>query len=505
MTKQLDLFDIQGNVIRAYGRYNFPVARYVLLHVNDGEKGRRFVGMVTKRVTTSVDWSDKPGQVAKPRVAVNIAFTYSGLEALGLPRASLMGFPAEFAMGMKKRKDILGDDGPSSPDYWDPVWRGEPAHILVTLNAQTPKDLEEGFAWLNGQVIECEDGVTIMTGHRGERDGKLVDDLPYQEAKVVVENGKPTPKEHFGYTDGISDPVFEGMPGKTSQSVIGRGKQTPNGWEPLATGEFLLGHLDEAKEYPQAPMPFSLSKNGSFMVYRKLHENVGSFNALLDRESKTYPGGRELLAAKFVGRWRDNGAPLTDAPDAPSKAEWDARFAKASPAEQDRMLSGYTFDNDPHGAKCPFSAHVRRINPRASLETNKGAFDTPGALSNRRRILRRGLPYGDVKDPTRDDGNHGIIIMMVNANIERQFEFVQQQWINYGNDFRAGNDKEIILGNHNKAHPSKAVLPVDPDSDQCPYFVRNIPRLVEVRGGDYFFIPSMTALRMIAAGMVDPT
>jgi Dyp-type peroxidase family len=502
---QLDLFDIQGNVIRAYGRYNFPVARYVLLRVADGAGGRRFVGAVAKRVTTSVNWGDQPGQVPKPRVAVNIAFTYSGLEALGLPRASLMDFPAEFAMGMKKRKDILGDDGPSAPEHWDPVWRGDPAHILVTLNAQTPQDLEDGWTWLGGQVVEAEGSVTIMSGHRGLRDGKVVDDLPYQSAKVVMEDGKPTPKEHFGYTDGISDPVFVGMPGKTSQSVVGRGKQTPNGWEPLATGEFLLGHLDEAHEYPRAPQPFSLSKNGSFMVYRKLHENVGSFNALLDREAESYPGGRELLAAKFVGRWRDNGAPLTEAPDAASKAAWDARFEKATPAEQDRMLSGYTFDSDPHGAKCPFSAHVRRINPRASLETNKGAFDTPGALSNRRRILRRGLPYGDVTDPSRDDGEHGIVIMMVNASIERQFEFVQQQWINYGNDFRAGNDKEIILGNHSREYPSKAVLPVDPDGDGCPYFVQNIPRLVETRGGDYFFIPSMTALRMIAAGMVDPT
>ncbi|HYD79762.1 MAG TPA: peroxidase [Paucimonas sp.] len=503
MTKELDLFDIQGNVIRAYGRYSFPVARYVLLRIHDGGRGRRFVGAVTKRVTTSVDWGDGPGQVKKPRVTVNIAFTYAGLEALELPRASLMGFPAEFAMGMKKRKDILGDDGPSAPEHWDPVWRGEQAHVLVTLNGRTPQDLEDGYAWLNGQVVESEGGVSIMTGHRGD-DG--AEDLPYQDAKVVCDqDGNPTPKEHFGYTDGISDPVFEGMPSKSSQSVIGRGKQTRNGWAPLATGEFLLGHIDEAHEYPAAPMPMSLSKNGSFMVYRKLHENVGSFNALLDREAKSYPGGRELLAAKFVGRWRDNGAPLTDAPDEKSKAEWDARFAKANAAEQDRMLSGYTFDDDPVGAKCPFSAHVRRINPRASLETNKGAFNTPGALSDRRRILRRGLPYGDVKDPSRDDGNHGIVIMMVNASIERQFEFVQQQWINYGNDFHAGNDKEIILGNHSREHPSKAVLPVEPDSDRCPHFVRNIPRLVETRGGDYFFVPSMTALRIIAAGMVDPT
>ncbi|MDO8306370.1 MAG: peroxidase, partial [Herminiimonas sp.] len=217
------------------------------------------------------------------------------------------------------------------------------------------------------------------------------------------------------------------------------------------------------------------------------------------------PGGKELLAAKFVGRWRDNGAPLVDAPDAKSKAEWDTKFLAANRVEQDKMLSGFTFNNDMDGAKCPFSSHLRRINPRASLESTPGAFETPGALANRRRVMRRGLPYGDVKDTTRDDGNHGIIIMMISASISRQFEFVQQQWINYGNDFKAGNDKEIILGNHSVEFPSKAVLEVEKDSDDAPYFLSKIPRLVETRGGDYFFIPSMTALRMIAKGIVDPT
>ncbi len=95
--------------------------------------------------------------------------------------------------------------------------------------------------------------------------------------------------------------------------------------------------------------------------------------------------------------------------------------------------------------------------------------------------------------------------MMIGASISRQFEFVQQQWVNYGNDFHAGNDKDIILGNHSAEPPSKAVLPVDPDGDGVPYFLRNIPRLVETRGGDYFFLPSMTALRMMAQGRIDPT
>jgi Dyp-type peroxidase family len=393
-------------------------------------------------------------------------------------------------------------------------------HIFIALNAKSSTLLEESYAWLSSVSLAYQDAVVALSGHRGD-DGAL---LNYQDANTVMEDGKPSAKEHFGYTDGIGDPVFEGVPYEDDTRVKGRGKQMADGsWAPLAAGEFLLGHIDEAKEYPPAPNPILLSRNGTYMVYRKLHENVGTFEKYLAKQAEKFPGGKELLAAKFVGRWRDNGAPLTAAPDAESKAKFDEKFnaavASGNDKLKDEMLSNFTYDADMSGAKCPFSSHIRRINPRASLQmvsddkipgklvNSKDAFDTPGALANRRRILRRGLPYGEVKDRTNDDGNHGIIILMINADINRQFEFVQQQWVNFGNDFRAGNDKEILLGNHSadEKFASKAVLEVEPESDQAPFILANIPRFVETRGGDYFFVPSMTALRMIARGVIDPT
>lgn len=522
MTQTLDLADIQGNVIRPYGRYGFPVGRYVFYNIADPTQGRAFVAALTRRVTTSTDWGTAPGQVPRPDWTLNLAFSHQGLKSLDLPMASLMGFAPEFAQGMKDRRDILGDNGPSAPANWDPIWRDnretrdKDVHIFVQLNARSPALLEAGYEWLRAQAAAHADGVALLGGHRGDA-GALLD---YQDVHVVTEDGKPTAKEHFGYTDGIGDPAFEGSPNAPGY-VKGRGKQMADGsWAPLATGEFLLGHVDEALEYPPAPLPLLLSRNGSYMVYRKLHENVATFEALLDRHAESYPGGRELLAAKLVGRWRDNGAPLVRAPDAEAKQRFDAQLAAADADGQDALLSDWTYDEDMSGARCPFASHIRRINPRASLQmingpgdlpgslkVSQGAFDTPGALSNRRRLLRRGLPYGRVDDRGRDDGNHGIVIMMLNADIDRQFEFVQQQWINYGNDFMAGNDKEIILGNHSAddRYPSKAVLQVDPAGDQPPYFVARLPRLVETRGGEYFFVPSMTALRMIAKGLVDPT
>jgi Dyp-type peroxidase family len=518
----LDLFDIQGDVVRPYGRFGFPVARYVFFNIREGEQGRAFVAAVAAKVTTAATWGTGAEPIPRPQATTNIAFTYQGLKQLELPRSSLIGFPEEFAMGMKQRKDILGDNGPSAPEHWDPIWRAnrekdrnKDVHIFVSINAQNAQFLEERYRWLCDTAAQFAEGVTQLSGHRGD-DG--AEDLPYQDVHALVENGQVTSKEHFGYTDGIGDPHFDGL-ADAAERVAGRGKQMENGrWARLATGEFILGHIDEAHEYPPAPQPVSLARNGTFMIYRKLHENVASFDQFLERESRNFLGGKELLAAKFVGRWRDNGAPLVKAPDEAAKKAWDERFLAHAdnPAERDRMLSDFTFDDDMSGAKCPFSAHIRRINPRGSLEMvpgknpaamvrNHGAFDTPGALANRRRILRRGLPYGEVKDRSSDRGNHGIVIMMLNADIGRQFEFVQQQWINYGNDFKASNDKEILLGNHDMEYPSRAVLQVDPDSERAPYFLRNIPRLVETRGGDYFFVPSITALRMIAKGLIDPT
>jgi deferrochelatase/peroxidase EfeB len=126
-------------------------------------------------------------------------------------------------------------------------------------------------------------------------------------------------------------------------------------------------------------------------------------------------------------------------------------------------------------------------------------------LANRRRILRRGLPYGDSSQRENDQGDHGVIMMMLNADIGRQYEFIQQQWVNYGNDFREANDKDVILGNCLKDMPNSVIHQADPKGSAPPRFVRNIPQLVETRGGDYFFVPSMTALRLIARGLIDPT
>jgi deferrochelatase/peroxidase EfeB len=143
-------------------------------------------------------------------------------------------------------------------------------------------------------------------------------------------------------------------------------------------------------------------------------------------------------------------------------------------------------------------AHIRRVHPR-------DAFGFDGRLINRRRITRRGLPYGRFVpegEPVSDTEERGVIFMALNANLSRQFEFVQQQWIQYGNDARLGNDKDPVLGNHGghgRFFVQGELSPTNP-----PYVCSNLPDFVELRGGDYFFLPSVTSLGMIAMGLVDP-
>jgi deferrochelatase/peroxidase EfeB len=526
MGAALDLDDVQGNVVKGYGAYGLTVARYVFFHVDVPVEGRQFVGQIVPMITTGA-WK------AIPQVATNIGFTYEGLRHLDLPEVTLHGFPEAFSMGMKARREIIGDTGPSLYKNWDPVWDNQfddkqLVHIIVTIDGKKESDLEARYQEIL-QLLKDKPGVSLLTGHRGPGH----DDLPYQSASVLTPSpeimGYPGGKEHFGYSDAISTVYFEGC-GDDPIRVIGGGKptgqdpRTAAGWAPLATGEFILGHPDEATEYPEAPGPPLFSHNGTFMAYRKLHQNVGSWHSYLDSEGQKFPEGKEALAAKFAGRWR-NGAPLSTFPTEESANKFIAELAPlqvkvwtnaATPQEQARFkelslqLVAFDYTDDLDGAKCPFGSHTRRNNPRSSLQFGKtGAFDVPGALSNRRRILRRGLPYGQVDNPTKDDGEHGVIMMILNADLSRQFEFIQQQWMNYGNDFGLANDPDPLLGNHgineNWHGGGRMTIEGDAATSKPPYFCNQMPTLVETRGGDYFFLPSLTCLRMIALGIIDPT
>lgn len=554
----LDLADIQGGILRTYGD-GFPKGRNFYLTVRDGRKGRAFVEALRPRITTAARWKDPdreepllrthnprvkdiaraegvpdyPGRVQlfKPKVTINIGFTFHGLLALGVPTRTLRGMPDEFIDGMEARASLLGDD--PFLDRRDAVWRDsrgdKRVHVLLTLYAQMNPDgtacpeLDHETAEIERLCAQSEGGVVLLGGVG--RDKARWQDL---SAVLRKDNGRcwPTNKEHFGLSDGFGDPVFSGQFSGEAERlrVAGGGKLMPDqSWAPLATGEFLLGYPDEAQEIPGAAMPIAFSRNGTFMAYRKLHEDVGTFHDYIDDQANRYARmfqvphqeAVDTIKAKMVGRWED-GVPLMAAP---TYADWrrfkdeltQARAAKDKPklAEIALKFTNFVYASDPAGSSCPMTSHMRRANPRDTLGPT---FDASGrsmdgsAIVNRRRILRRGLPYGEFdRDAPNERGEHGIIFMAVCSSLFRQFEFVQQQWMQYGLDFNTGSDTCPVIGNHPEKDDPKLVIPVDPGLGKLPFICDRLPQLVEPRGGDYFFIPSMTALRMIGMGIVDPT
>ena len=493
--------DLQGMVIRGY---RLPVARYYFLRLHQdvaddelasdigdipgnreprhrrNEEARTFIAAVRQRITVgSADqWPiTGDGFTRMPPddgATTNIAFTYPGLAALGVPAGSLHGFPVEFEQGMKLRAALLGDTGTSDPSRWDPMWLTGRVHVWISINAIDLEALEARDGWLRQLVAHAGGAVELLEPTREPCD--------WQPAAALVIDGMPSNKEHFGYSDGIANPVFEGM---GRPNIPGRGKLQNGKWAPLATGELLLGYPNEAGEVPPAPLPHVFARNGTYMVYRKLHQRVRTFMDYLAEQAATYREGEGLLAAKWAGRWR-NGAPLTLYPG----EEPDATTVDM---EERRNWNNFRYrPDDTEGKVCPMGAHIRRANPRDAL-----GFE--GKLANGRRIARRGLPYGAhmPRGEETDDGEHGIIFMALNASISRQFEFVQQQWMEYGNDFRLGNDKDVFIGT-NDGH-GKVLIQGDP-----PHVCPRLPHFVECRGGDYFFVPSMTALRLLANQSVNP-
>lgn len=530
----LDFADIQGNVLTAYGKQGFPKGCFVLLNIRDAAKGRALIEALLPRVTSALRWPSAKaiptGAIVpeRPLVALNLAFTFLGLLAVRTPVRTLRGLPDEFIDGMNARACILGDDTPADAlQSWDPVWRSDPdpktkVHLLITLNARMDPtsgaavpQMEQTVTWIKALCDASGGGVAVLRGHG--RSG--ADDR--QDLSAIIRprpDGRlaPLPIEHFGFTDGVGDPVFAGQYPAQAQAVrvIGNGALTGQGeWRPLATGEFLLGYPDEAQEIAGAAMPLPFSRNGTFFAYRKLQENVVAFRTYIAASTAKFgavfaiddpTAARETLLAKISGRWSD-GVPISLAPNFAAWQAFDQRLALEG--DRPRTLSNFTYHDDPAGLKCPVTAHMRRANPRDGLDP----LDGPGlkrapsgsVLNNRRRILRRGLPYGAAAPDATSEGEHGLVFMAACASLTRQFEFVQQQWMNYGLDFNAGNDTCPLVGTRGEG--AKFVIAADPAAGHAPFILDKPPQFVETRGGAYFFTPSLTALRMLAMGVIDPT
>ncbi len=428
----LELHDIQSLLI--HGRVH-GYARYLFVTIENAVAGRRWLASIVDNVSTAVR--------GDPAAATtNVAVTHDGLRALGLASRSLDSFPEEFRAGMPARREQLGDTGVSAPEHWSDGFATPELHAMVLLFAQNAPELDALTA-RHRDVVQRAGSMRVLSSQDATR--------------------LPGRKEHFGYQEGISEVMVEGS---------GR-EPLPGQGPPVKAGEFFLGQVDESGVRPPSPAPEALGRNGSYVVYRRLAQDVAGFRAFLRGEAGDDAGQIELLAAKLMGRWR-SGAPLVLAPD---------RDDPALAADPERN-SAFGYADDPKGISCPIGAHTRRVNPRDMLSASE---------QNRHRLIRRGLPYGPaLPDGAPDDGvERGSAVLFGVASIARQFEFVQRVWINNRKFEGLENEKDPIAGDHDGT--TGMTIPRKPFRKR----IHAIPRFVTVRGGGYFFLPGITGLRYL--------
>ena len=388
----VELADIQGNILRGY---NQPLFRYAYYRVQEPVDGQRFLARLIPAVTTAQPWT-----TGKPASTLNVAFTCKGLTAMGMPLEVLATMPFEFRQAMRERAPVLVDRVESAPETWEFPWDATGVHFWVGISWE---ERETRFQWVERQRADL-----LASCPSARR-------TPASWSSTII-HAEGAFRLHRHRESGHRRRV----PGKRKR----RWKMQGNGtWRPApASSPRLWRRAGEIH-----PLTVRFFRNGTFMIFRKLEQRVAAFRRFVQVEARSFPGGGERLKAKLVGRWPD-GTPVMLSPDRPDPA------IATDPA---RNLD-FHYSEDPLGTKCPLGAHVRRANPR-------DATGFGGMPSNRHRIIRRGTMFGDwlpEDSDADDDGSRGLLFIAFNASIERQFEFVQQQWMNFGNDFLLGNDKD---------------------------------------------------------------
>jgi deferrochelatase/peroxidase EfeB len=527
----IDIADIQAIAWSAFD--SLKGARYMLLRIGDARAARQWLRGLTP---TSIDNLYGGGVKQKLDDVIQIAFTAAGLRALRVGDDVMEKFSPEFAEGMTgspNRSLRLGDIGANEPREWKWGFGDKEPHVLLILFAADDTHAEALAATQRAQAEEA--GLTVV--------------------KVLTASNMRD-KEPFGFADGISQPSFDWeVPRKPGTSAD---RDYTN---LLALGELLLGYRNEyglLSERPSVPASDAnaghlpegvhppdrrdLGRNGSYLVFRQLAQDVRGFWRWVAEEANRVGVDAEDLAASMVGRKRD-GSPLADLTRGRSIRGTDAR---------DGERNGFLYDTDPDGLSCPLGAHIRRANPRTGdapggrrgvidnllvtlglttrrtprqpvastlpwpLNTTIWPFvrlqDDAVASARFHRILRRGREYGvklevrEAVDPAEDDPKTGIHFLCLNANIARQFEFIQGAWMASAKFAALTGEQDPLLGNR-KEFPTSPIAPVPQKTDgfsrpgappNCKYS-SGLPQFVTVRGGAYFFLPGLAALKWIAS------
>lgn len=448
-------------------------------------------GALRPQLSDDIRIDGQPMALAFDPASINIAFTFNGLKQLGLNELVLRSFPDAFRDGMAARAARLHDTGPSAPENWYGELGSARVHGYFTGGYSADGASEDAWKSLRAEIDRFNTRDPAPGAQRTRASlqrlfAKLGMELMHIELGQAPYNiggdGRPhhvLPRvEHFGFRDGVSQP-FVDLKLRPDGSMIAPapGGATPGRnrtWTPLATGEVYLGYPDEDGHLIAQPANRTLRIAGTYLVFRKLSQDVVAFRHYLSAQRPGSPDAQNRLAAQIVGRWK-SGTSLVTSPD------YDTRVSEP-------QLNDFRYaEQDPPGDRCPLGAHVRRANPR----------DIGGRNNVRRhRLMRRSMSYGGplLADGSQGDGEErGLLFIAANARIDMQFELVQADWLNRGEFLGQAGLGKCPLTGANDGAVGDAFLEAGKGAP-----VTGIPRFVVTRGGDYFFAPSLDALRGLA-------
>jgi Dyp-type peroxidase family len=529
----LDGDEIQGNVVPGFMKRYMGV---VALGIGDVARARGWLAGLAPRITTLAEAMQSRAKVRAHRglgperlhqlgelppgmndVWLNIALSSGGLSRLlsGGDHAGDLGLFADqgFQRGLAARSSLLGDPADPSaegnPANWVFGGPGREADVLLILAADCEKAGARTLAEVRAEAAAS--GLTVLYEESGYKLGA---------------NGN----EHFGFQDGISQPGVRGrlagLPGGYITPRTIDPSQLPDAWLYGLPGQYLVWPGEFVFGYPRSgadplipgqvnlPGP-AWSRNGSYLVFRRLRQDVAGFRAFLAESAQTLsvqPGFEgvtpEWVGARLVGRW-PSGAPVARVPYADDAALGVDRLANnafgfAADAVEDPLVAGLkagywpNAKADPVGLTCPMAAHIRKVNAR------EAANDLGGRRASfNRRILRRSLPFGsplgEVSGPDPDDGNRGLLFACYQASIEDQFEFLANGWMGSAMRPRSPGGFDMMIGQNG--------MPGDDRMRSCTVFGRGaVPAtlvtmsdFVVPTGGGYFFSPSVSALKEVLA------
>jgi len=424
-----------------------------------------------------------------PTAGLNIALTYAGLKDLGVKGLDEAPGLDVFRGGMATRTAILSDPPSTS-------WR-----IL-----RDNRHLHGVFIVTGSSEAEIADIISLRLGP-----------VPGHGWHVLhTESGQVRPDpvrghEHFGFADGVSQPGVRGQvePGKPLHPTTSADEnQAAPGQDLLWPGEFLFGYPSQKPDAPEftvkgedsrPPVPFM--QDGAFLVFRRLAQRVPELHhavaaAAADTGVSTDKASAELLGAQLIGRWK-SGAPIIKTPLADNP-----ELADGTPNVND-----FEFGDDRNGLVCPWAAHVRKAYPRDDVRHNtspsEAEADAAEAFTQTHRMMRRGIAFGSELTTREALSGHsnpahprGLLFKCYVTSIEDQFEFVQQTWANSDDFSQPGAGIDPIIGQvAGHEAPFRGAAPRSKVPDKKPVF--DFGRFVHMEGGEYFFAPSITALKAL--------